>query len=168
MTSLIQELQKKCLDKTISTSDLLIFALFVARKLKLDDFVRWIGNELNGYHTDKVPPYRIIPSELKSWDGCNWIPIDCEYFSKISISQSISQLEGLYDSKSKLVASLPTSTAKNLRKDQERQGFFYIENKSHVSPKLYIRNHKDSKNYYPQLVVGSRGSWDHGQRYEFF
>lgn len=56
--SIVLEIQKLATEKKDDISDLLRKALLLATKLKLDDFRRWVENELNGYRNDPVPEYR--------------------------------------------------------------------------------------------------------------
>lgn len=48
MASVVIELQREALDRSIPASDLLRKALVVARKLSLPEFQSWIDRELNG------------------------------------------------------------------------------------------------------------------------
>ncbi|MFA6236508.1 MAG: hypothetical protein WC635_04195 [Bacteriovorax sp.] len=62
MTSIVLELQKNTLDKSVLVSELLRKAFLVAKKLKQNDFVDWLNYEINGYPKDgsysNFPPYR--------------------------------------------------------------------------------------------------------------
>lgn len=101
MTSLVLELQREALDKSVSTADLLRKALVVARKLKVIDIVEWISNELNGYPDEAdVPEYRILKGELKVHNPYHgWIPLimedteQAEFLSKRDNYQPVSELE---------------------------------------------------------------------------
>lgn len=138
---LIQELQKKCFDKTTSIAELLRFALIVARKLKLPDFATWITDELNGYDAAQVPRYRIIQCELMGFTGCKWIPIVfnnlkiAEDFSEIPIWQSIKELENLCESSQApiLTVPLPISTEKQIRANLNKYSLPPDEIKLHIS-----------------------------------
>lgn len=64
------QLQRELLNQHTKTSQLLALALFVARKLKLNDVINILSPELNGYQGDQpVSPFRFIKGELISFDG---------------------------------------------------------------------------------------------------
>ncbi|MFG0530774.1 hypothetical protein ACF8FB_10590 [Pseudomonas sp. yb_2] len=97
MDSLVLELQRDVLDRTIHIPDLLRKALLVSRKLKIKDIEEWLDNELNGYELRSVPSYRLISGELKAFNPYRgWIPVDmggelhasmCETPARDSVSQ---------------------------------------------------------------------------------
>lgn len=103
MTSLVLELQRDALDKSVGTADLLRKALVVARKLKVTDLVEWLSHELNGYPEGKdVPEYRNLRGELKVHNPYHgWVPLmmkdarQAELLSKRGTSQAISELESI-------------------------------------------------------------------------
>ena len=78
MDSLIIELQRDALNETISVSNLLRKAFIAAKKLKIQEFEKWIELELNGYgrlaeskpvrfkgRWAKLSKYRWVTGELK-------------------------------------------------------------------------------------------------------
>lgn len=79
MNSLIQELQQDATDSEIDIVYLARKAYVVARKLKVDDFEKWLHYEINGYPKDgaaEIPAYRKIEGELKGFNPMRgWIPI---------------------------------------------------------------------------------------------
>lgn len=97
MDSLVLELQRDVLDRTIRIPDLLRKALLVSRKLKIKDIEEWLNDELNGYELRSVPSYRLISGELKAFNPYRgWIPVDmggelhasmCETPARDSVSQ---------------------------------------------------------------------------------
>ncbi|HKR39430.1 MAG TPA: hypothetical protein VJU59_07050 [Paraburkholderia sp.] len=97
MDSLVLDLQRDVLDRTIHLPDLLRKALLVSRKLKIKDIEEWLNDELNGYETRSVPSYRIVTGELKAFNPYRgWIPVDmggelhasmCEHLARDSVSQ---------------------------------------------------------------------------------
>lgn len=111
MASLVLELQRDALDKSVATADLLRKALVVARKLKVTDIVEWLSDELNGYPDGKeVPEYRKLRGELKVHNPYNgWIPLvmpnakQAELLSKRATSQAISELDGILNGDSTMV-----------------------------------------------------------------
>ena len=146
MKSLVEELLIKCSDETISISGLLRFALLVARKLNLPDFVTWITNELNGYDSIPIPTYRIVQCEVKGFDGNKWLPIyfktqrEAEYFSKFRFSQSIGELERLCESKQiyEIQGSLLTSIERKIRSSLEKDFNIVSEIKSFISSSYVV------------------------------
>lgn len=61
MKSIVLELQQLASEDTFPITSLLRKALIVTTKLNLDDFKKWINNELNGYEkTDEIPKYTRI------------------------------------------------------------------------------------------------------------
>lgn len=101
MASLVLELQRDALDKSVSTTDLLRKALVVARKLKVTDLVEWLTHELNGYPEGlDVPEYRKLQGELKVHNPYHgWVPLmmsdvkQAELLTKRGTSQAISELD---------------------------------------------------------------------------
>jgi hypothetical protein len=102
--SLISKLQNDALNPDINTSDLLIRAYVVAKKLKIHEFEEWINCELKGYPNKKeVPPYRIIKGDLyyiNPFYGHAPFVIDNDEINKFitnrPIEISISEIEDLY------------------------------------------------------------------------
>ena len=123
MSSVIIELQKEAMDKSIKTSDLLRKSYIVARKLKLDEFLAWIEVELNGYSAE-VPDYRMAKGQIKGWNPYNgWIPLmledptEAEFLSKRACGQSIAELEHLVEGDSStLHMPYPEKTQRQLSK----------------------------------------------------
>lgn len=76
MDYLVIDLQKSAIDQKTSITTLLRKALFVAKKLKLNEFEIWINNELNGYKIfEDIPEYRLVHGELKGLNPyVGWIP----------------------------------------------------------------------------------------------
>lgn len=78
MKSLVLELQSEAYEVDSSISRLLRKAYIVARKLKINEFEKWIRLELNGYKCDynDIPDYRLILGETKAWNPYHgWIPV---------------------------------------------------------------------------------------------
>jgi hypothetical protein len=103
MPSLVLELQRDALDKSVATSDLLRKALVAARKLRVTDIEQWLSNELNGYPEGVVvPDYRTLQGETKVHNPYHgWVPLimsgakQAEMLSKRGTSQAISELENI-------------------------------------------------------------------------
>lgn len=103
--SIVIDLQKHIIENRKSITEILREALFIALKLKLNDFRDWINSELKGYDNDNLPTYRILRSELKFFNPYHgWQPstvADIKTDNLINtrkISQSISELENLVSS----------------------------------------------------------------------
>lgn len=65
MSSIVRELQRDSMNSDIRLSNLFRKALFVAKKLKIEEFEDWINLELNGYHGEEIPNYRQVRGSLK-------------------------------------------------------------------------------------------------------
>ena len=102
--SIVLKLQKKCLDKNEDLQSLLREALVISTKLKLNDFKKWINDELKGYDDYlSVPKYRKISSTLKFRNPYHgYIPAIIEneklgnLLTQDNITQSVSELAQLY------------------------------------------------------------------------
>lgn len=128
MTSLVLELQRDALDKSVSTADLLRKALVVARKLKVTDIVEWLAHELNGYPEGiDVPAYRQLKGELKVHNPYHgWVPLmmsnakHADLLSKRGTSQSIAELDRIANGDGEIVyVRLPRSIEQSLMKGME-------------------------------------------------
>jgi hypothetical protein len=103
MSSMVLELQKECLDSTISILAILRKALVVAKKLSVGDFQTWIDKELQGYaEGDTVPEYRIVKGQLVAWNPYRgWIPVvlsdpeQQDLLSLCGIGQPIGEIENM-------------------------------------------------------------------------
>jgi len=105
MASVVIELQRDALDRTIRVSDLLRKSLVVARKLSLGEFQRWIEGELSGYGKgDDIPSYRLAHGQVRAWNPYRgWIPVvfadsrKADVLSKRVCGQSVAELESLIE-----------------------------------------------------------------------
>lgn len=103
LEGIVFELEREALDESISVESLLRKAYLVAKKLKLEDFEEWIGNEQKGYK-GAVPEYRKINGNYQAWNPyVGWIPVllspEAEKkISNIPLHQSISSLSEMYAS----------------------------------------------------------------------
>lgn len=71
MAAIVLELQKEALSKQVPITDLLRKAMFVAKKLKVHEFEKWIQIELNGYDDytqEQIPKYRQLRGTPKVWN----------------------------------------------------------------------------------------------------
>lgn len=103
MESLVLELQRDVLDRSIHITDLLRKALLVSRKLKISDIEEWLSDELNGYNGKSVPSYRTLTGELKGFNPYRgWIPMMLgddinDMISVTPIHDSVSQIIDLVE-----------------------------------------------------------------------
>ena len=120
--TLINELQRKTIDPSISVSDLLKIAYMVAVKLNINDFEQWIDSELKGYTetTTELPEYRFIGGIMRSfnpiygWRDVNVnVPWLIEELGHIPVIDKLSEIEYLVKSESEIYRPLPPQMAKN-------------------------------------------------------
>ena len=117
MDSLIIELQRDVLNEDISVSNLLRKAFVVAKKLKLQEWEKWINSELNGYYHlaeskqvrpenrwEELPRYRWVTVQWQlRLPSQNLIPLifkspqRAEMMSKSPVIESIREIEALLD-----------------------------------------------------------------------
>ena len=105
MTSLVLELQREALDPQVSCAQLLRKALVVARKLSLSEFETWVLAEMNGYPSEKVPPYRFLRGEPMGRLGRQTIPIQVSgdlalVFSFLNATNAIGEIERMVTDRS--------------------------------------------------------------------
>jgi len=67
---LILQIQEDCLDRSIYVSQILRKAKVAATKLELEDFLKWIDDELNGYMctAKELPLYRFLTGAPKGYN----------------------------------------------------------------------------------------------------
>ena len=120
MDSLIIELQRDALNEAISVSNLLRKAFVAAKKLKIQEFEKWVALELNGYYhlaeldrnrpedrLEKLPKYRWVNGELKvrllNQRLVPWTfesPEEGEQLSRRSVLDPIGAIETILNNKS--------------------------------------------------------------------
>jgi len=90
MKSVVIELQQDALNRDVSITDLLRKSYVVARKLQIQDFEKWITNELEGYtEQSEIPEYRVVTGEVKAWNQYHgWQPV---YFEDAKVAEAISK-----------------------------------------------------------------------------
>lgn len=109
MTGIVLELQKEALESDSDILSLLRKSYTIAKKLKLNEFERWVHNELNGYTdmpNESIPIYRKVHGEIKAWNPMNgWIPVLIKEsiventLTEQNLLCSISDIIDLYESK---------------------------------------------------------------------
>lgn len=120
MDSILQQLQRDSLNPDVRVSDLLRKAKVVASKLNLSEFLEWIEKELGGYQpTDNIPKYRIVGTELKSYNPYHgWQPIifsnleTADMVSRRGTTSSVGELDSLINSGEDNFAIMLTSQTK--------------------------------------------------------
>lgn len=119
MSKIVIELQQEALKSDFDILNLLRKAYLVARKLKLNEFEKWIDSELNGYkNLYKIPDYRLLRGEVKAWNPYHgWIPVifedDIESITTHSASDTISSLLNVYENSENRTAILPFNASMN-------------------------------------------------------
>lgn len=100
MSSLIEELQRDALNRSVSVTELLQKCLVVATKLGVGEFAAWTRLELDGYKKTEVPEYRVIhgqPQVFNPYHGYQPLRFGdsehAERFSKMHFNQPIGELE---------------------------------------------------------------------------
>lgn len=74
--SMVLELQQSIYNKTASTSEVLLKAYTISRKLNLTDIAEWLQNEMNGYEKKEIPSYRIIIGTVEAFNPYyGWYPV---------------------------------------------------------------------------------------------
>jgi hypothetical protein len=103
---IVLELQRDCLDQTVSASTILRKAKVIASKLELEELSHWLTSELEGYDCslDELPDHRKgigQPKFRNPYHG--WCPImtDNGWFGEavrtVFLKQSVSEMEELLD-----------------------------------------------------------------------
>ena len=112
MGGIVLELQREAMDKESDVESLLRRAYVIAKKLKLEEFEKWIKYEQNGYENNKIPNYRFVKGELKAWNPMyGWIPVILgnneldDTITKIPMRSPISGIFDLYNTKGEILTS---------------------------------------------------------------
>ena len=129
MSSLIQELQRKILDPTIPTAELLRSALIVASKLNITEFELWINSELNGYKDiENLPSYRQVNGQVIAHNLYEMVPVKFaipeteKILSKRNLFNPIAELEDMAENRADIPTIefiFPAGTLKGLSLDSE-------------------------------------------------
>ncbi len=99
---IVLELQKDCLNTSVSANSILRKAKVIASKLNLSDLRQWIDCELNGYNCslDELPKHRLGAGQPKFLNpSYGWLPIQTsdDHFGRtlrtVYLRQSVSELE---------------------------------------------------------------------------
>ncbi|MBO9696424.1 MAG: hypothetical protein J7499_09505 [Sphingopyxis sp.] len=107
-SGIVLELQRDCLDESISVNSLLRKAKVIAAKLELEDLKAWIDSELNGYECplEEIPEHRKgigQPKFNNPYHGWCPIMVSDDWFGQtirtVYLRQSVSELETLISDK---------------------------------------------------------------------
>lgn len=118
---IVIQLQEEALDDNVNIETLLRKAFLVAHKLQLKEFENWINNEQNGY-AGPIPDYRYIRGETKAFNRFNgWIPVIIDeeiddVLNRRALSNPISFVSELYDSKKPVSFSVPSEITNTLNR----------------------------------------------------
>jgi AbiTii len=109
---IVLELQRDCLEASVSVSGILRKAKAIASKLELNDLTEWINSELNGYECGmaELPPHRVGVGAPKFWNPYNgYCPIMTDggtigdILRTVYLPQSVAELEELAKGDGKLI-----------------------------------------------------------------
>jgi hypothetical protein len=138
MATLIEQIQRDCVDNSASVSALLRKVKLAATKLGIAQVESWVDNELNGY-TEIVPDYRIVHGTPMAWcpyTGTQPILGGVDWLSKKAVGESIASLEQCLSSGSKdFMISFPASITKALDKANGSHASYYLA----ISPNQIAR-----------------------------
>jgi len=103
MGSLVDELQRCAMDRSVSLPDLLRRALVTAKKLGLEEFEQWIAWEMDGYPEEaEIPEYRHVIGSVKMLNPIHgWIPVQFENpaeaarLSRMPMNQALAELDAV-------------------------------------------------------------------------
>jgi hypothetical protein len=129
MPTLIEEIQRDCIDSTASVSFLLGKAKLAASKLAVAKVEEWVDHDLKGY-TDTVPDYRMVRGTPMAWSPYRGSePIlgsGVEELSFGAVGESIASLEECLSSGRDLSINYPASITKILDEQNGVHGHYYL------------------------------------------
>ena len=121
MSKLVIELQKDCINPTISYAALFQKAYYIARKLDQKEMADFLRNEIDGYGNQEVPNFRYINAIFKAKSSIGpWKPIvipsisplaDCLH---IPVKQGTSEIESFLNSPNDTIISPISAELHNL------------------------------------------------------
>ncbi|OGU55517.1 MAG: hypothetical protein A2V66_07105 [Ignavibacteria bacterium RBG_13_36_8] len=96
MNPSFEEIRNDITSNKESLTSILRKSKVLAKKLDLNDFLKWIDYELEGYPDEEsLPKYRIISGEMKAWNPYHgYVPI---YFANSKVAETLSS-KPVYDS----------------------------------------------------------------------
>lgn len=138
--SIVEQLQFLAIDSESDIEEILDKALFVASKLKIDDFKAWCKQEIDGYELAQVPEYRKFKGDLRFLEKfaaltpINLPPSVDELITSVKLSQSIGELNSLLKKKSPTFL-IPLST-------EQRQLIMEIEDNNISEPFIVLARYQ--------------------------
>lgn len=147
--SIVIQLQKDALDRSIKITDLLRKAYLVAKKLKIQEMQNWINKEFNGFENSAdAPSYREIHGTIMAYNpySKSWIPFmfsnpkDTKIFSRRVCGQPLAEIENMLetlDSNSQIEMPFSPEVEKDLRDSQHPK--FDFRTTLHVQPSSLAR-----------------------------
>jgi hypothetical protein len=140
MTTLIEQIQRDCVDNTASVSALLRKVKLAASKLGVAQVESWVDNELNGY-TETVPGYRMVhgtPMARCPDTGTQPLVLGpgVEWLTEKAVGESIASLEHCLASGSNdLMIAFPPTITSALNKANGTRASYYLS----ISPNQLAR-----------------------------
>ena len=132
MTSIIEQIQRDALDRTVRVSDLLRRMKLAATKLGLGSVEDWVEHELNGYNELPLPDYRVIhgrPMFQNPYGGA-WQLMGgaVENLSVRHVGQSVASLEELANAPEGATVHFPFSdeVVKKLNDSNNTVGYLAV------------------------------------------
>jgi hypothetical protein len=131
MATLIEQIQRDCVDNTASVSALLRKVKLAATKLGVPQVESWVNNELNGY-SETLPDYRIVhgtPMARCPDTGTHPLLLGpgVEWLCKKGVGESIASLEHcLASGSNELMISFPASITSELNKANGSRASYYL------------------------------------------
>lgn len=131
MTTLIEQIQRDCVDPTASVSSLLRKVKLAASKLDVGQVESWVDNELNGY-SEKLPDYRMVhgtPMVRCPYTGTYPLVVSPghEWLCRKGVGESVASLEHCISSgRNDLMIAFPASVAAELNKANNAQASYYL------------------------------------------
>lgn len=132
MVSIIEQIQRDALDRSVRVSDLLRRVKLAATKLGLGTVEDWVERELNGYNELPFPDYRVIygrPKFQRPTTGA-WELIGghIESLSVRHVGQSVASLEELASAPDEATIHFPfsDSTLEKLNESNDTHGWLAV------------------------------------------
>ena len=133
--SIVLELQQSIHNKTASTSEVLLKAYTISRKLNLIDITEWVQNEMDGYEKKELPSYRKIQGIVEAFNPYHgWYPVRFENKEMKIIAEtfycnnSILEMETIDKNSKNGLIYLETSATRVMANDLETKVRIAISN----------------------------------------
>jgi hypothetical protein len=140
MATLLEQIQRDCVDPTASVSSLLRKVRLAASKLGVVQVEGWVDSELNGY-SETLPDYRIVHgTPMARCPDTGTQPLllapGVEWLSRKGVGEPIASLEHcLATGSSNLMISFPASITSELNKANGSRASYYLS----ISPNELAR-----------------------------